>query len=137
MRSAGSRARPGWEALLVAQREGAVEAAFRAGALEGVRDGAVGGEGLRAERAAMGSRVWLLIGLAGLRVQARAARSFGEARSRILQKFIVHSYRYGGDRKTLTSIATSRVIHGAEDNVFPTREEALAALLAAQKRQTI
>jgi hypothetical protein len=128
---------PAWEVLFVPHPEGFVEATFTACALENVNDVTVWEERVSAELAAMGSRVWLLIGLAGLRVKARAARSFGEARSRILQKFIVHSYRYGGDRKTLTSIATSRVIHGAEDNVFPTREEALAALLAAQKRQTI
>lgn len=112
---------------------GYVEARFRDTELETPDHVSAWEERVRTEFARFGEhKVWLLIGLDGLRVRARAARAFGEARSRVLAEHVVHSFRYGGDRSTLTSIATSRVIHGAEDNVFANRDDALAALIATR-----
>jgi hypothetical protein len=79
-----------------------------------------------------GRRVDLLIDLTGLLVKASASAAFGEARSRVLEKYAIRSFRYGADRSTRTSVYTSAAIHGAAANVHPTREAAIAALIEAR-----
>ena len=54
-------------------------------------------------------------------------------RARILAKHARQSVRYGADRWTATSVNTSRVLHGADANIYPTREAALAALIEARR----
>ncbi|MBN8230352.1 hypothetical protein JYK02_22845 [Corallococcus macrosporus] len=78
-------------------------------------------------------RVDLLINLDGLVVRHTAGRTFGKVRREVLERNTHRSYRYGGDEMTLTFINTSGAIHGAAVNHFPTREAALAALLAERE----
>lgn len=79
-----------------------------------------------------GRKVDLLIRLDGLIVRPAASRFFGEHRSQVLAKHTHQSFRYGGDGATRTTVFTSSVLHGADANVYPTREAALDALLKAR-----
>lgn len=81
-----------------------------------------------------GKKVDLLIALDGLVVRPAAARLFGEYRSEVLRRYTRRSYRYGGDSATRTSVFTSSVLTGAQANVYPTRDLALAALLEDRDR---
>ena len=49
-------------------------------------------------------------------------------RSKVLSDHAHASFRYGGDAWTRASINTSYALHGADSNLFATREEALAAV---------
>lgn len=82
-----------------------------------------------------GRKVDLLINLDGLIVRFAAGRAFGKARAEVLAKYSIHSFRYGGDATTRTFINTSGMITGAEVNAFPSREDALAALLETRRRE--
>jgi hypothetical protein len=77
---------------------------------------------------AFGRKVDLLINLDGLRVKAAASREFGRRRAEVLQRYTSRSFRFGGDRSTVTSVLTSAVIERAPDNVHGSYEEALDAL---------
>jgi len=81
-----------------------------------------------------GKKVDLLINLDGLVVRPAAARVFGEHRSQVLARFTNRSFRYGGDNATRTSVFTSAVFTGADANVYPSRDAALAALLDARAK---
>lgn len=81
-----------------------------------------------------GRKVDLLIDLGGLIVKPAASAAFGEARSRVLSRYALRSFRYGADRTTRTSIFTSSAIHGVDANVYESREAAVAALLEARKK---
>ena len=82
--------------------------------------------------ARFGRKVDLLIRLDGLVVRPAACRFFGEHRSQVLARHTHQSFRYGGDGATRTTVFTSSVLHGAEANVYPTRQAALDALLEAR-----
>jgi hypothetical protein len=84
--------------------------------------------------ASFGRKVDLLIDLTGLMVKPSASAAFGEARTRTLERYTLRSFRYGADRSTRTSVFTSAAIHGAAANVYPTREAAVAALIAARAK---
>jgi len=77
-----------------------------------------------------GRPVDLIINLDGLIVKPSAARSFGAHRAEVLAEHTRVSYRFNGNPQTRTSIYTSAVIHGADANIYDSREEALKALLA-------
>lgn len=77
-----------------------------------------------------GRPVDLIINLDGLIVKPSAARSFGAHRAEVLAEHTRVSYRFNGNPQTRTSIYTSAVIHGADANIYESREEALKALLA-------
>ena len=70
----------------------------------------------------------LLINLGELRVHPRAGSTFGAVRSRVLADYAHISFRYGGDAWTRASINTSYALHGADSNLFATRDEALEAI---------
>lgn len=78
--------------------------------------------------ASFGRKVDLLINLDGLRVKAAASRDFGRLRAEVLARYTLRSFRFGGDRSTLTSVLTSAVLEGAAANVFGSLEEAREAL---------
>lgn len=77
-----------------------------------------------------GRPVDLIIDLEGLIVKPSAARAFGAHRAEVLAENTKISYRFNGNPQTRTSIYTSAVIHGADANVYESREEALKALIA-------
>lgn len=77
-----------------------------------------------------GRPVDLIINLDGLIVKPSAARSFGAHRAEVLSEHTRVSYRFNGNPQTRTSIYTSAVIHGADANIYESRDDALKALLA-------
>ncbi len=81
------------------------------------------------------SKVDLLINLDGLVVKYTAGRVFGRERAEVLARYTLRSFRFGGDEMTKMFVSTSGAINGAAVNVFRTREEALAALLADRKAE--
>jgi hypothetical protein len=81
------------------------------------------------ELARFHERIDLLIDLEGLKVNPSASRAFGEARTRVLSTYARHSARFGPDAWTATSVNTSRVLLGAEANIQPSRDAALALLI--------
>jgi hypothetical protein len=83
---------------------------------------------VRAKLATFGRKVYLLIDLTGLIVKPGAAAPFGRERALILAQFTVHSYRYGGATSTKTAIFTSAVLHGADANVYLSRQKATEAM---------
>lgn len=83
---------------------------------------------VRAELKPFGNDLILLINLEELHVHPRAASTFGAVRSRVLSDHAHISFRYGGDAWTRASINTSYALHGADSNLFATREEALEAV---------
>ncbi|MFB1485215.1 hypothetical protein [Corallococcus sp. RDP092CA] len=85
---------------------------------------------VEAQFAKFNGRVDLLINLDGLIVRHTAGRTFGKVRREVLERNTHRSFRYGGDETTLVFINTSGAINGAAVNHYPTREAALAALLA-------
>jgi len=78
--------------------------------------------------AAFGHKVDLLIDLDGLRVKPAASREFGRQRADVLARHTRRSFRFGGDRSTLTSVHTSAVLENAAANVYASFEEARDAL---------
>jgi hypothetical protein len=78
--------------------------------------------------ASFGRKVDLIINLDGLRVKPGASRDFGKRRAEVLGRHSQSSYRFGGDRSTLTSVLTSSVLEHAPANVYGSFEEARAAL---------
>lgn len=84
-----------------------------------------------------GRPVDLIIDLEGLIVKPSAARSFGAHRAEVLAENTRVSYRFNGNPQTRTSIYTSAVIHGADANIYESREEALKALLSNREAGTI
>jgi hypothetical protein len=111
-----------------------VEARFRDVVLNDPADADEWARRTGVELARFGGPVDLLIDLEGLRVRPAASRRFGEVRANILAKYARHSVRYGPDAWTATSVNTSRVLQGAEANIFGSREEALDALLEMRSR---
>ncbi|NUQ76718.1 MAG: hypothetical protein HUU21_24545, partial [Polyangiaceae bacterium] len=77
-----------------------------------------------------GRPVDLIINLDGLIVKPSAARTFGAHRAEVLSEHTRVSFRFNGNPQTRTSIYTSAVIHGADANIYESREDALKALLA-------
>jgi hypothetical protein len=75
-----------------------------------------------------GRKVYLLIDLGGLVVKPTAAREFGRLRADVLAKYAHASFRFGGDRPTITTVYTSSVLHNAAANHHASFEDALAAL---------
>lgn len=88
---------------------------------------------VEAQFAKFNGRVDLLINLDGLVVRHTAGRTFGKVRREVLERNTHRSYRYGGDTTTLVFINTSGAINGAAVNHYPSREAALAAMLAERE----
>lgn len=79
-----------------------------------------------------GRKVDLIINLDGLRVKPAASREFGKCRAEVLATHSKSSYRFGGDRSTLTSVHTSAVLQQAAANVYGSFEDARTALHRAR-----
>ncbi len=114
---------------------GFVEATFTAYVLQTEADVVAWRATVERELARFGRKIDLLINLDGLIVKPSAARAFGVHRTAVLKQFTHHSFRYGGDLATQTTVFTTSVRDGAEANVYPTREAAVEALLAARRRE--
>lgn len=113
---------------------GFVEASFRDYVLRTEADVLAWRAIVEREFARFGRKVDLLINLDGLVVKPSAARAFGVNRAAVLAQFTTHSVRYGGDLSTKTTVFTTAVQDGADANVYPSREAAVAALLEARRR---
>lgn len=75
-----------------------------------------------------GRKVTLVIDLTGLVVRPTAAAEFGRLRAEVLAKHSTSSYRFGGDRATVTSVYTSSVIHHADANHYASYDAAIGAV---------
>lgn len=107
-----------------------VEASFAGCVIRHPADVGVWEARVREELARFGRDLVLLIDLHELHVRPRASSPFGAARARVLADFARRSFRFGGDLWTKTSINTSYAIHGADSNLFATRQAALEAVRA-------
>lgn len=106
-----------------------VEATFDAVHLEDRSDVAEWERRVRALFETYGRKVDLLIDLGGLSVKPSISRAFGRARAAVLSDFALRSFRFGADAWTATSVSLTAVLDGADDNLFRSRDDALAALL--------
>ena len=75
-----------------------------------------------------GRKFDLLIDLTGLVVKPSAAAEFGRRRAEVLSKHTLSSFRFGGDRPTVTSVYTSSVLYKAAANHHATLDDAILAL---------
>lgn len=107
-----------------------VEATFATCVIRHPSDVALWEARVRTELSRFGDDLILLIDLHELRVRPQASSRFGAARARVLEDHVRRSFRFGGDMWTKTSINTSYAIHGADSNLYPTRQAALDAIEA-------
>lgn len=112
----------------VDEKEGIVEALFSGFEMRTEGDVIRWRTAVERELSKFGRKVLLLINLDGLSVRPGAAKAFGNHRAEVLERFAIHSFRYGGDGSTKTTVFTTAVLAGAEANVYPTRAAALEAL---------
>jgi hypothetical protein len=110
-----------------------VEAFFEGWELKTAEDVVAWRREVEKELGRFGRKVDLLINLDGLVVRPRVSKFFGEERAEVLARYTTRSFRYGGDPWTRTAVFTSAVRWGADANVYPSREAAVAALLAARR----
>ena len=75
-----------------------------------------------------GRKVDAIFDLAEFRVHARVASRFGEVRARLNAEFFGRTYRVHLDPAAKAFMHTSRVLHGAPANDFPSIEAALRQL---------
>jgi hypothetical protein len=88
---------------------------------------------VEARLSSFGRKVDLLINLDGLKVRGAASREFGKRRAEVLAKYTRSSFRFGGDRATLTTVLTSAVIENTAANVYGSFEAARNALRASRR----
>jgi hypothetical protein len=117
--------------VVLDEKEGIVETLFNGFEMRSEADVIRWRTAVERELGKFGRRLMLLINLDGLVVRPAAAKAFGQHRAEVLERFSIHSFRYGGDGATKTTVFTTAVLAGAEANVYPTREAAFAALKAA------
>jgi hypothetical protein len=80
----------------------------------------------------------VLIDYGGLTIKPQAAHQFGLERAEFRRRFVRRSFRFNvGMNSSRTAIYTSAVLTGAETNIYPTREDALAALLAERRERPL
>jgi hypothetical protein len=72
----------------------------------------------------------LLVDMGGIVVKPRVAASFNAARGRMAEKYLGKTYRYGGERRTITAVHLGQVLQNVDGTIYADRQEALAALLA-------
>jgi hypothetical protein len=72
----------------------------------------------------------LLVDMAGLVVKPAVAAAWNAARARLVAKYLRNTYRYGGERRTVTAVHLGQVLQKVDGTFYVDREEALAALLA-------
>ena len=80
----------------------------------------------------------VLIDYSGLVVKPAAARQFGLERAEFGRRFVKRSYRFSvATTSSRTAIYTSSVLEGAHTNLYTTRDDALAALLAQRSKESL
>src|SRR5262249_39301464 len=72
----------------------------------------------------------LLVDMDGIIVKPGVAASWNAARGRLAEKYLGKTYRYGGERRTVTAVHLGHVLQKVDGTMYANREEALAALLA-------
>jgi hypothetical protein len=72
----------------------------------------------------------LLVDMDGIVVKPRVAAAFNAARGRMTEKYLGKTYRYGGERRTITAVHLGHVLQKVDGTIYADREAALAALLA-------
>jgi hypothetical protein len=72
----------------------------------------------------------LLVDLGGIQVKPAVAGAWNMVRERMVQKHLRKTYRFGGERRTLTAIHLGEVLQKTDGTTFANREQAFAALLA-------
>jgi hypothetical protein len=77
-----------------------------------------------------GSRKDLVVDMNGIVVKPTAASAWNEARARLAQKYLAKTYRFGGERRTVTAVHLGQVLQRTDGTIYGSREEALAALMA-------
>ncbi|HEY4103033.1 MAG TPA: hypothetical protein VGM44_04045 [Polyangiaceae bacterium] len=83
-----------------------------------------------------GRKMDMIIELSKFSVATRVRAAFGEARAKVLKAYAGRSYRVNLDASARVAMYTSRVLHGAEANDFPTIDDALAQLKADRATST-
>ena len=77
----------------------------------------------------LGVKADCLVDLDGLDVHAAVRRQWTEARLYLAERYMKKVYRFNGSARTKTVVYTGSVLAKAGGEVYPSREEALAALL--------
>ena len=72
--------------------------------------------------------------LDGFEVKSAARTRFGVLRAELVRKYFRYSTRYSGAPLTRVFIATSAVLQNVEGVIYPSRDEAVAELLAKRQR---
>ncbi len=81
-----------------------------------------------------GKKIDLILDLSKFTISPRVGAAFGEARAKLVAEYAKRTYRVNVDAATKTAMYTSRVIHGATANDFPSIEDALAQLRVDRER---
>jgi len=83
-------------------------------------------------------KVDVIFDLTKFHLSPKVAQRFGEVRAKLLREYTARTYRVRLDPFVKTAMYTSRVLHGAPANDFPTIEAALEQLLKdrAEARST-
>lgn len=72
--------------------------------------------------------------LDGFDIKSAARTRFGALRADLVRKYFRYSTRYSGAPLTRVFIATSGVLQNVEGVIYPSRDEAIAALVATRQR---
>jgi hypothetical protein len=72
----------------------------------------------------------LLVDMGGIVVKPAVAASWNAARGRLVERYLRRTYRFGGERRTVTAVHLGEVLQKVEGTVYADRAEALAAFLA-------
>ena len=99
-------------------------------------DVAVLREELTPKLAGFRRRMELVINFGGLVVKPAAARAFAELRARLVERFILRIYRFGGTAAIRTAVHTSAVISNTPSRLFVTYEQAIEAMLRDRAAST-
>ncbi len=72
----------------------------------------------------------VLVDLSGIVVKPAVANAWNAVRARLADKYIARTYRYGGERRTVTAIHLGQVLNKTDGTIYEDREQALAAIIA-------
>jgi hypothetical protein len=72
----------------------------------------------------------ILVDMGGIVVKPAVAGSWNTARGRMVERYLRRTYRFGGERRTVTAVHLGQVLQKVDGTVYADRAEALAALLA-------
>ncbi len=72
----------------------------------------------------------LLVDMSGIVVKPAVATAWNATRARMAEKYIAKTYRFGGDRQTVTAVHLGQVLSNTDGTIYADRPAALAGLLA-------